>query len=142
MPELAHLHSPEKIHALLNGTIGDPHSFLGMHPLAGDGEPAKGGRKKGTPALVVRAFVPGAEAITLVERGGAGLEVPLERIHDAGIFAATIADRREVFPYDYRITRGGHTWLSGDPYRFLPTLGDMDLYLAGEGTHRRLYEVL
>jgi 1,4-alpha-glucan branching enzyme len=142
MPELAKLHSPDQIHPLLNGTIGDPHSLLGLHPLAGAGEPAKGRRKKGTPTLVARAFVPGAEAITLVERGGKKLEVPLEHIHEAGLFAATIADRKEVFPYDLRITRHGHTWVSGDPYRFLPTLGEMDIYLAGEGTHRRLYEVL
>ncbi len=29
-----------------------------------------------------------------------------------------------------------------DPYRFLPTLGDIDLHLIGEGRHEQLWEVL
>ena len=29
-----------------------------------------------------------------------------------------------------------------DPYRFLPTLGEIDLHLIGEGRHERLWEVL
>src|SRR3546814_2480801 len=29
-----------------------------------------------------------------------------------------------------------------DPYRFPPVLGDVDVYLMAEGTHRRLYERL
>ena len=29
-----------------------------------------------------------------------------------------------------------------DPYRWLPTLGDMDLHLIGEGRHEKLWEVL
>jgi 1,4-alpha-glucan branching enzyme len=29
-----------------------------------------------------------------------------------------------------------------DPYRFLPTIGDVDLHLFGQGTHRRLWEAL
>ena len=31
---------------------------------------------------------------------------------------------------------------SRDPYRFLPTLGELDLHLAGEGRHEELYERL
>ncbi len=33
-------------------------------------------------------------------------------------------------------------WERGDPYRFLPTLGDIDLHLFNEGNHRRLWERL
>ena len=29
-----------------------------------------------------------------------------------------------------------------DPYRFRPTVGDVDLHLLGEGRHRRLWEML
>jgi 1,4-alpha-glucan branching enzyme len=36
----------------------------------------------------------------------------------------------------------GASWEHADPYRFLPTLGDVDLHLFGEGTHRRLWEKL
>ncbi len=142
MSEHPYQHSPEAIRALLNGTSRDPHGFLGMHPLLGEHQTKSKKRGKGAERLVVRAYVPGAESITLVERGGRRTKIALGRIHDAGVFAAIIADRRTIFPYDLQITRGGHTWTIGDPYRFLPTLGDIDLHLAGEGTHRRLYNVL
>jgi 1,4-alpha-glucan branching enzyme len=32
--------------------------------------------------------------------------------------------------------------VSDDPYRYLPTLGEMDLYLIGEGRHEQLWQVL
>src|SRR4051794_40926707 len=141
MQNLTVTRTPELIDALLSGTIGDPHAFLGMHlaPLA---EPTKKQKAAAKPALIVRAFVPGAEAVTVVERGGKEARFALERISPAGIFAATVAGRKSFFPYDLEITRGGHTWTQGEPYRFLPTLGDLDLHLAGEGSHRRLYNVL
>ena len=37
---------------------------------------------------------------------------------------------------------GGVTWEFDDPYRFGPVLGDMDLHLLGEGTHRRMWQAL
>ncbi|WP_378947212.1 1,4-alpha-glucan branching protein GlgB [Paracoccus sp. R86501] len=46
---------------------------------------------------------------------------------------------------DYRLqaeSGGGVTWDFDDPYRFGPVLGDMDLHLLGEGTHRRLWQAL
>ena len=42
--------------------------------------------------------------------------------------------------YRLRLSKGGHTWVAHDTYRFPPCLGEMDVYLIGEGTHRRLYE--
>ena len=45
----------------------------------------------------------------------------------------------------YRIEwtfRNGDRQNVGDPYRFTPTLGDLDRYLIGEGTHLRLWEAL
>ena len=40
--------------------------------------------------------------------------------------------------------RGGvvSTHVFDDPYRSWPTLGDVDLYLFGEGRHRRLWEII
>ena len=37
---------------------------------------------------------------------------------------------------------GGHTERSRDAYSFAPTLGELDLHLAGEGRHEELYERL
>ena len=43
-----------------------------------------------------------------------------------------------VTPLDYRIfhTNG---FIAHDPYAFWPTLGELDLYLFGMGTHYDLY---
>ena len=47
---------------------------------------------------------------------------------------------------DYRLEvqlpDGGPAVTVADPYRFLPTLGEIDLHLFGEGRHERLWEVL
>jgi len=46
---------------------------------------------------------------------------------------------------DYRIRvayRDGFEHLHDDPYRFLPTLGEIDLHLVGEGRHEQLWNVL
>jgi 1,4-alpha-glucan branching enzyme len=59
------------------------------------------------------------------------------------VFAGLLADAREVPAYRLRFRfADGNVWACEDPYRFLPTLGDLDLHLIGEGRHRRLWEVL
>src|SRR5215212_8224033 len=60
---------------LVAGEHGDPHHVLGAHS---DG----GGR------VVVRAYRPDAEAITVVCDDGT--RIPTKRIHDAGVFEARI----------------------------------------------------
>jgi len=153
------MHAPALIDVLLAGTIGDPHAFLGMHLVTlsaaektatpaietPDGAAiAKPARRKAVPksALVVRAFLPGADTVVVVERGGRNARVTLAKLDNAGIFAGTVPGRKTHFAYDFEVTRGDHTWQQGDPYRFLPTVGELDTHLAGEGNHRRLYNVL
>ncbi len=109
---------------LAAGTHGDPHTVLGAHP-----------HPDGTEISVLR---PHAESVT-VRIGGA--DHALKSLGH-GIFAA-------VVPYpevmDYRIVTtypGGRTILSADGYRFLPTVGELDLHLIGEGRHERLWDVL
>ena len=50
--------------------------------------------------------------------------------------------RRKPFAYTIECTRGDTTWQVEDPYRFPPLLGELDVYLMAEGTHRRIYEKL
>src|SRR5690606_14493985 len=48
-------------------------------------------------------------------------------------------------PVPYRLATtydGGSERLSGDPYRHLPTVGELDLHLIAEGRHERLWEIL
>ena len=148
-------HPAEQIDVVLSGTIGDPHAFLGMHLVelqtsaapttvgaAASAAAPKARRAATKSALIVRAFLPGAEAVTVVERGGKQARVALAKLDPAGLFAGTIPGRKAHFAYDFELTKGEHTWTQGDPYRFLPTVGDLDLHLSGEGNHRRLYNVL
>jgi 1,4-alpha-glucan branching enzyme len=116
------------IDRLLAGDHDDPHSVLGA-------QPAPGGR-----GLVIRAYHPDATGVEcLFDRRK---PVPMEREKD-GLFSCELPKAK--FPLRYRLRfhfEGGQTWERGDPYRFEPTLGDMDLHLFNEGTHRRLWEKL
>src|SRR5665648_193641 len=52
---------------------------------------------------------------------------------------------RALMPLDYRLEVAypdGKRFEIVDPYSFLPTIGDLDLHLAGEGRHEQLYEKL
>jgi 1,4-alpha-glucan branching enzyme len=123
--------SSEDIERLVRVEHPDPHSILGVHPYAMN-------RKEG---LVVRAFHPDAMRADLLIKGRK--PVVMKECHAGGLFAAFISDRRLPLSYRLRFTfADGNHWESDAPYRFLPTLGEIDLYLAGQGSHQRLYEKL
>jgi 1,4-alpha-glucan branching enzyme len=88
---------------------------------------------------VVRAFHPDAIACTLL----LGAEARPMLALGAGVFAVFLAEAKAPLAYRLRFGFGnGSTWEREDPYRFLPSLGDLDLHLIGEGTHRKLWTVL
>jgi 1,4-alpha-glucan branching enzyme len=105
----------------------DPHSILGAHP---------------TPrGVIVRAFRPGAERVSLIIEG----EPPLAMLAraEAGLFEVLVEKKREVFPYRLEVHfPGGHTITTRSAYSFMPTLGELDLYLLAEQKHERAYEKL
>ncbi|CAN5525548.1 1,4-alpha-glucan branching protein GlgB [soil metagenome] len=114
------------IDAVVTGRNAQPHGVLGIHPTES--------------GSVVRVHRPDAERATVVLDDGA--RHPMVQVHEAGLFeavldvAVTTAYRVEVaYP-------GGQTFDVGDPYRFWPTLGEVDLHLIGEGRHERLWTVL
>src|SRR5829696_4391435 len=87
---------------------------------------------------VVRAFLPGANAVEVVSRGDT--LGTLEIIHPEGLFTGVVEKRA---PYSLRVTwEDGNEAEVEDPYRFPGVLGDQDLYLFGEGNHLGLYEKL
>ncbi|HEX2194989.1 MAG TPA: 1,4-alpha-glucan branching protein GlgB [Candidatus Limnocylindria bacterium] len=111
---------------LLAGEGHDPHAVLGVH--AADG------------GAVVRAFHPDATDVELLPSGGQ----PLAMAALGGGLWGAFVDGAQL-PLAYRLRFGfvnGETWERDDPYRFAPTLGELDLHLIGEGTHERLWEVL
>ncbi|MGE3619514.1 MAG: 1,4-alpha-glucan branching protein GlgB [Acidimicrobiia bacterium] len=118
---------PGALDALVRGELRDPHSYLGVHPEPGG-------------AVVVRGMWPEARWATLVL--GPGVERPMRVVHDRGVVEARLP---EVPPPGYRIRYGfadGNTHEVVEPWGLWPTLGDLDLHLAGEGRHERIWEVL
>jgi 1,4-alpha-glucan branching enzyme len=105
----------------------DPHAVLGAHATP-DG-------------VVIRAYRPGACAITALVENGTSVE--LEQIHPAGVFEGTLEGVEVPMHYRLEVDYGdAGTFTIEDPYSFGPTLGELDLYLAGEGRHEQLYEKL
>lgn len=116
---------------IVNGEHSDPHTVLGMHEMEEDG------RK----AVVVRAFLPHAAGITVIDYANKRKKYPMKRLHADGFFEVTIADREEWFRYQLEYTDAdGNTWRSYDPYSFSPTLSEFDRHLFGAGTHYEIYE--
>jgi 1,4-alpha-glucan branching enzyme len=122
-------HAPPAAEAarLARGEHHDPHAVLGAHHALG--------------GTVVRAFHPDATAAELVAPNGG--TAPMEALGD-GLWSGLVPDLAPgQFAYRVRFTfADGNTWERDDPYRFGPTIGEVDLHLMSEGTHERLYDVL
>jgi 1,4-alpha-glucan branching enzyme len=115
-----------EIDALVEGRHNNPFRILGLH---GSGN-----------SRVVRTLQPGAKAVELVERNGDKL-ASMRRVHKGGLYEAAIPARKRS--YALRITwQSGDTQIIEDPYRFPSTLGELDLYLLGEGSDTNVYKKL
>ena len=106
------------------GTHADPHLVLGPHQVG--------------KATVVRAFQPDAVSAEVAHAGGTA---PMERVGDVGLWEATVPVA-DLAGYRLRFETASHRWEADDPYRFLPTLGELDLHLIAEGSHRELWRRL
>lgn len=65
--------------ALIDGRHGDPFSILGPHQTGG--------------MTIVRAYLPGAEAVDLIEAATGRVVTPFSIAHPSGLFAAAAASR-------------------------------------------------
>jgi 1,4-alpha-glucan branching enzyme len=113
---------------LLAGEHHDPHSVLGAHEY-GD-------------HTVIRAYRPHAVEVAAIVGPD---RYPLRHL-EGGLFAVALPFVNLI---DYRLEvsyQGADGTLDvhrvADGYRFLPTLGEMDLHLFNEGRHERLWEIL
>jgi 1,4-alpha-glucan branching enzyme len=122
----------DELRSLVELKHRSPHELLGMHPL-GDGS-----------GVVVRALVPDAAQIEIVPTHEKNQpKVKLKRLHEAGLFEGITKKAARVYAYDLIVTdRRGRVRRARDPYSFLPTLSEPDLYLFGKGDERRIYEKL
>jgi 1,4-alpha-glucan branching enzyme len=114
------------LEALVAGRHHDPFAVLGLH---------QDGRTR-----VVRTFQPQAQAVALIDADGAEM-AQMECVHGDGLFIARMPARKRR--YRLRITnRDGSRYDTEDPYRFGSSLGELDLYLLGEGSDIRIYNKL
>jgi 1,4-alpha-glucan branching enzyme len=116
--------------ALVEARHADPFAVLGLHA-----------DEAGT--LWVRAMLPGATSVAVVDAVRGRRVTALQCRDGAGLWEAPIARRRHRF--DYRLAvqwANGDDGRYADAYAFGPTIGDDDLHYFGEGTHLRPYTFL
>ncbi|HET8615087.1 MAG TPA: 1,4-alpha-glucan branching enzyme, partial [Actinomycetales bacterium] len=110
---------------MAQGTHALPHDVLGAHRHGG--------------AVTIRTMRPWADAVDVVLPSGE--RTPLEHEHE-GVWVGVV-DTEDVPDYRLDVRYGDHEPVRvDDPYRFLPTVGDVDLHLIGEGRHEQLWTVL
>lgn len=108
---------------LKHGDSYDPHTFLGLQHRT-DGQ------------KVIRLWRPGAERIHLEVFGKI---VDAKRIDDSGLFEYPVPEYTSST--DYRIYHQTGL-LAHDPYTFIPSIGEVDLYLFSKGVHYLLYKAM
>jgi len=113
----------ETARRIADGSHDDPFAVLGPH------------RIDGQTCLV--AYDPGAKALRAVTPSETIELSPVPEV--PSVFVGEIPDGET---YRLKGSADGASWEFDDPYRFGPVIGEMDEYLLGEGTHRRLWAVL
>ena len=111
---------------LMSGLSKDPHAILGMH-YYGD-------------VLVIRVYNPRSRMVVI--RDIHTLECfNTDMIDERGLFECKLYGNKKEFAYELiHTTHDGHTYTVIDPYAFLPTISDYDLYLLNQGNHHKFYE--
>src|SRR5829696_8998434 len=103
--------------------LANPHAYLGAH--ADDG------------GVIVRALRPGARSVRVEPAG-----VELEHVGD-GVWEGLVPGAEVPLDYELQVAYpDGAAIAVRDPYAFPPTLGELDVHLAGEGRHEEIYRRL
>ena len=120
--------------ATSNAEFYNPHGVLGGHLGIG----------KHADTATIRVLRPLAKSVTILTQDG---EYPMTHEYN-GVFVVTVpasgTKKQPTIP-DYRVRtewESGAVLIEDDPYRYMPTVGDMDTYLFGEGRHEKLWETL
>ena len=107
----------------------DPFGYLGTH-LQDDGSVKF--RTFQSRATSVKVSLPESDEI-----------IPTVRIHEAGLYEATLPNDSWKKPYELIIeSENGDVTHTVDPYSFGLLLGDQDMHYFCEGKHWRLYDIL
>ena len=125
MKKLSDTQENTVMNEILEGSCRNPHEFLGMHQVSG--------------GVVVRIYDPEAESASVIV---GNKRYPMTKENEQGIFTCLFARRKNLFAYEVEKKYADSTFTSADPYCFLPTLGEMDIYLFNQGEHQRVYDVM
>ena len=117
-----------EIRALMRAEHGDPFAVLGPHQTE--------------EGLRVRALLPGAKSVTVMQSESGWPLAELDRQGDSDLFAGLVPASEARLGYRFHVDWGTHSSLLEDPYRFPPVLGETDVWLLAEGTHLRPFEQL
>ncbi|MFF1877346.1 1,4-alpha-glucan branching protein GlgB [Leifsonia sp. NPDC058230] len=116
--------------AVATGSYHDPHAVLGQHHVGTAGV--------ADPVTVIRTLRPLASEVSAVLPTGAHVELA----HLAhGIWQGIDIVGADSYRIEARYPDGS-VWTSDDPYRFAPSIGELDLHLIGEGRHEQLWSAL
>ena len=121
---------PADLYPLLECRHCDPHRILGV----------RSHHKGGT---IARVFYPGASSVNL--SFSSGEKLPLTKVHADGLFEAESVNEIPSDPIAYMIEvtlADGSSIHFRDAYAFAPMLGELDLYLLGQGEHLEAYKIL
>ncbi len=125
---MTNLVSHSAINAFFEGRHSDPFAVLGMHETDN--------------GIEIRALLPDANRVLVIEKENQTVVCELEKIDERGFFAAVVPDTHDFFAYQLQVFWGNEQYIIEDPYRFHPMLSDLDNWLLAEGSHLRPYEVL
>ena len=118
------------LQAVAAGSYYSPHQVLGQHLVTATGVT--------DPLVIIRSLRPLATEVVAILASGAHIELN----HLAfGIWEGTSTLGLQDYTVESRY-EGAPSYAADEPYRFLPTLGELDLHLIGEGRHERLWDVL
>ncbi|HRW19911.1 MAG TPA: 1,4-alpha-glucan branching protein GlgB [Dermatophilaceae bacterium] len=114
------------VDAFLEGRHSQPHDLLGHH--------------LGPGGLTITAYRPMASSVRAKLGDGTLLDLPHVK---GGVWSGTTGAVTQSQDYRLLVNYGdGVEHEQDDPYRFAPSVGEMDRFLFNEGRHEQLWQVL
>ena len=121
-PTLPELH-PGLIASIVGGAHPRPHDTLGQHQFE--------------TGYIIRVIRPLAATVTAIRADAT--RVTLDHVAD-GLWQGFAPGLGQAYSIETTYAEGPD-WVADDPYRFVPSVGDIDLYLFGEGRHEQMWSV-
>jgi 1,4-alpha-glucan branching enzyme len=121
--------SEAEVAALVSARHSDPFAVLGLHADAGG-------------ALWLRAMLPGADSVAVLDAKTGKWIAALEARDAAGLWEGAIPRRKKRFDYRLQVHWAvGDEGTYADAYAFGAQIADADLHYFGEGSHLRPFTI-